>query len=146
MDSSGNPSRIHLLGNGRHEEFRAAEAITPGHLIAMNPSSKAIKHAVAGGPAEKIFALEDALQGNGISVAYAEDDLVAAVMAEPGDVVYAWLSGGEDATPNEILTSNGDGTLKVRTLSTETPVAVPMESVDASDSDDVDERIKVRIL
>ena len=139
------PKRIHLLGEGRHEEAVAAGAITPGMLINQNSAGAVVVHPTAGGWAEKAFALEDALQGKTIADAYASGDRVSFVLGKSGDVVYAWLSGGEGATPDEFLTSNGDGTLKVAS-STDIRIAVPLEAVDASDSADVNERIRVRLL
>lgn len=138
------PKRIHLRGPyAQFEEAVAAGTIKPGHLIAQDTNGNVIVHPAADGNAERMFALEDALQGKTIADNYASGSRVFAVIAQRGDIVYAWLSGGESATRNEYLSSNGDGTLKV---STTNPIAVAMETVDASDSNDVDERIKVRIL
>lgn len=138
------PKRIHLRGPfAQFEEGTAAGTITPGHLVAQDSSGNYVVHPAADGPAEKLFALEDALQGKTISDDYSSGDRVFMVVAAPGDIVYAWLSGGESVTPNEYLASNGDGTLKV---STTNPIAVALESVDASDSNDVNERVRVRIL
>lgn len=142
---AGNPTRIHLLGSGREEEFKAAGAIKPGHLIKIDSSGEAVVHATAGGPAEKLFAIEDALQGKTIAHSYADDDKVFAVLAAPGDVIYSWVSGGENIVIGDLLTSNGDGTLKEAT-GADIRIAVALEAVDASDSNDVDERLKVRIL
>lgn len=139
------PTRIQLKGEGVHEEGRAAGAIRPGDLVKFNSAGNIIKHSSAGGRAENAFALEDALQGNGIDDNYASGDLVSIGIQKSGDVVLAWLSGGENATPDEFLTSNGDGALKVASGS-DIAIAVPMEAVDASDSNDVDERIRVRVL
>jgi len=137
------PKRIHLLGSGRHEEMRAAAAITPGMLLVMDADGKVVPHNSAAGPAEKAFALEDALQGRTIATDYAADELVAVVMASPGDVVYALLSGGEKVNPSSFLNSNGDGTLQAGITNA---IAVALEAVDASDSNNVNERIRVRIL
>lgn len=143
--ATGTPTRIHLLGSGRQEEFTAGGAITPGHLIKVNSANAAVVHATDGGYAEKIFAVEDALQGNPITTAYASGDKVSAIIAAPGDVIYAWLAGGETAVIGSLLSSNGDGTLAVEGASG-VVLAVAIEAVDASDSNDVDERIKVRVL
>jgi hypothetical protein len=141
-----NPKRIHLLGNGRHEEIEAGGVITPGMLLALNSSDKVVAHATATGWAERLFALEDALQGRAIDTNYAADDVVGVVVAEPGDVVYAWLQNGENVDIGDQLTSNGDGTLKEAT-STNHRIAVALEAVDASDSDlDGNLRIKVRVI
>lgn len=139
------PKRIHLRGSGIHEEARAAGTIKPGHLVKRDSNGKSVVHDSAGGEAEKAFALEDALQGKTIDDSYSSDDLVAILIAQPGDIVYAWLAGGENAANGANLTSNADGTLKVATGS-DIVIGVAMEAVDASDSNDVDERIKVRIL
>lgn len=141
-----NPKRIHLLGSGRHEEAYAAAALTPGHLLATDADGEVLKHATAGGVSEKLFALEDALQGRPISTAYAAAELVSMVLASPGDVVYAWLSEGETVTPASLLTSNGDGTLKVAGGS-DAVLAKSMETLDKSDSgSEGDGRLKVRIV
>lgn len=143
--TSDAPKRIHLRGTGRHEEAIAGAAVRPGDLIDVASTGKVVKHPTAGGWAEKAFALEDALQGNSIDDNYALNDRVSFVIAQPGDIVYAWLSGGETTTLDDFLTSNGDGALKVAS-STDIRVAKALEAVDASDSNDVDERIKIRIL
>jgi hypothetical protein len=139
------PKRIHLLGDGRHEEIVAAGAIRPGALLVLTTAGKVTEHATAGGYAERLFALEDALQGKEISESYAADDVVGIVVAQPGDVVYAYLSWGEDVETGELLTSNGDGALKVATGS-DKPIAVALEDLDLSDSESADERLRVRIL
>lgn len=141
-----NPKRIHLLGSGRHEEALAAAALKPGHLLATNSAGKVLKHATAGGVAERLFALEDALQGRTIATEYAADEIVGMVVAAPGDVVYAWLSEGEVAGPEDFLTSNGDGSLKVAGGS-DSVIAKSLQDVDASDSGaEGDNRIRVRVL
>lgn len=142
-----NPKRIDLTGSGRgrHEELRAAEAITPGHLCAVNSAGKVAKHASAGGWSEAMFALEDALQGNEIGDAYSADDLVALTVANKGDDIYAWLAAGESVNPSSGLTSNADGTLKAAT-GTDVVIARPLETLDNSDTGAVDARLKVRVV
>jgi len=142
---SNTPKRIHLRGDPQFEEALAGGAITPGMLLAREADGDVIVHATAGGWTEKAFATEDALQGKTVDDAYASGARVSFVICKPGDIVYAWLSGGENADQSEFLTSNGDGTLKVAS-STDIRIATPLENVDASDSANVDERIKVRIL
>jgi hypothetical protein len=145
------PHRIHLLGDGRHEEGIASGVIRPGDLLAVTnddasaPRLKYIRHADAGGVAERAFALEDALQGRSIDTNYADGEVVSLVLAEPGDVVFATLAVGENVETGDALTSNGDGTLKVS--SSDAPIAIALEAMDLSDSDtDGDTRIRVRIL
>jgi len=149
-----NPHRIHLTGEGRFEEDIAGGTIRPGDLLATtsaaettaNKCGTVIKHATAGGWCEKKFALEDALQGKTIDDSYATGDVVASVQAQPGDVVYAWLSEGEVTTMDDFLSSNGDGALKVAGGS-DIRIAKALEAVNASDSgSEGDNRIRVRIL
>jgi len=139
------PKRIHLLGSGRHEEAVAAGAIRPGDLLKTNSDGEVVVHASAGGYAERNFALEDALQGNGIDDNYAADDLVSIVNGAPGDVIYAWLSWGENVAIGDLLVSNGDGALKKLT-STDKPIAVALDTLNLADSESADERIRVRLL
>jgi hypothetical protein len=140
-----NPHRIHLLGDGRHEEAVAGAIIKPGHLIKLDTDGEVILHATGGGYAEKAFALEDALQGRTINDAYAVGELVGFVMCNSGDVVYAWLSVGENVAVGSYLVSNGDGSLQVL-AGTEVAIAVALEAKNLSDSESADERIRVRIL
>jgi hypothetical protein len=153
------PHRIHLLGDGRHEEDIAGAVIRPGHLLATttgaevlpNACGTVIPHNVAGGPCEAKFALEDALQGKTIHDSYAVGDIVGNVMCNRGDVVYAWLSEGETVTPGSFLTSNGDGALKVAGGG-DYRIAKALEILDASDTDTdsdagtADQRVRCRIL
>ena len=59
-----------------------------------------------------MFAIEDELQGNGISTAYATTKLVQAMIFLPGDEVQARITNGENISKGDKLVSNGDGTLK----------------------------------
>ena len=138
------PNRIHLLGSGTHEENLAAAAITPGHLLKLNSANKVAVHASAGGVTERLFALEDALQGRTIATAYAADEIVAVLKASPGDHVYAFLSEGEYVNIGDTLVSNGDGTLKPGTTNV---VGVALENLDASDTaSEGDQRLKIRVV
>lgn len=135
-------------------EYDAGEAITPGMLIAVASDGDVDKHASAGGVCEKMFALEDELQGRTIDTDYDADDPVQCWLATPGEEVYAWLANGEDVSIGDVLVSNGDGQLKAATADSsgvvveEFPIAVALEAVDMSGSSGVDPsgRIEVRIL
>lgn len=141
------PKRILLIADDdyRHEEALAGGAITPGHLIALASTGKVVVHPTAGGAAERAFALEDALQGRSISTAYSADELVSFAICEPGDVVYAFLVNGENASIGSKLSSNGDGTLQVA-AGVEIVVAISLEALNLSDSEHAPARLKVRIV
>lgn len=148
--SSGTPARIHLKGMGRIDEALAAGVVRPGHLLQLNVDGHVVPHTIAFGQAERMFALEDALQGRAISVDYASGERVTFVLAVPGDEVYAWLAFGQIAQIGDFLASDGAGHLVVSTESgggpTQDSIAVALETLDNSESDDNNARIKVRVL
>lgn len=139
------PTRIQLKGHGVYEEGRAGATITPGMLVAINAAGALIPHGTAGGKAENAFALEDALQGKTIRDNYASGDLVFYTIFKPGDVVFARLAAGENVAEGDGLSSNGDGTLQ-KIAGTESRIAVALEAVDLSDTGDVVEHIRARIV
>ena len=128
------------------EEANAAAAITPGHLIEFTSAGKVQKHSSAGGTALTMFALEDELQGKGISEAYSADNPVQCWVAGRGDMVYALVAAGATAiTAGDFLESAGDGTL--RKYASGVKIAQAVESVDNSASSiSTEARIVVRIL
>lgn len=152
---SEDPKRIYLKsGYGAFEEGYAASTIKPGQLIKLTTDSgtdnetkgrRLIPHGTVGGSAERAFALEDALQGKTIDDNYSSGDLVYYILAEVGDVVYAWLEPGESVTPADFLQSAGNGNLE-KVTSTNARLAVPLETVDNTESEAVAVRIRVRLL
>lgn len=104
---------ILLKGPAIHEEYPASAALKPGHLLELLSTGKVQKHSTSGGTAEKMFAKEDALQGNTITTAYAADDVVSCVIASPGTTVQGRLAANATAVvKGDMLVSAGDGTLK----------------------------------
>ena len=94
-------------------EKNAGATITPGMLVEIAADGDFEPHSVSGGPGAKIFALEDAYQGNTITDDYSAGDRVIAQHFTPGEEVNAIASG--DSTNaiavGDLLISNGDGTL-----------------------------------
>jgi hypothetical protein len=107
------PHTIRLRGGKGHRDERIASgASKPGHLLKVTSANKVAVHDVYGGAAEKIFALEDSLQGNIITTAYADGDLVFTYEALPGDIINARVPAGAVSISNgDRLCSNGDGCL-----------------------------------
>ena len=143
-----NPTKIHLVGSGRHEEGLAAGAITPGHLIKLNTNGEYVVHDNVQSHAERAFAVEDALQGRSIADAYARGEWVSFVLGNVGDVVYGFLAGGELAHIGDFLTSDGHGCLQVADDSdvSQVRLGIALEQVDQTESDDTKHRIKVRLI
>lgn len=124
------------------EEYTAtAVAITPGYLLELTSTGAVQAHSTAGGWATPpMFALEDELQGNGISDNYAVSAKIQVWTPYRGDYVYALLADGENVAIGDKLVSAGDGTLKAHTndssatIVEEQVVAVATEAVDLSAS------------
>lgn len=145
---------ISLIGPARQREFKAAAAITPGHLVEVHSTAgKCAVHSTAGGTAVPMFALEDEAQGNDIDTAYTTDNEVRCGVFGPGDEVYALLFNGENATVGSFLESQGDGTLRtidvdssVGLVGVQSIVGVALETVDMSGSSGVDPSGRIRIM
>jgi hypothetical protein len=101
------------------KEFTAAAAIIPGMLVEQTPAAATLrKHATSGGNARPMFALEDALQGKGITNAYAAGDRVTAWIPASGDIVYALIADEQNIAIGDPLESNGAGYLTKHTVKT----------------------------
>lgn len=127
------------------EEYPAAAALLPGHLIELTSAEKVQKHANAGQNVFPMFALEDELQGKGITDAFVADDRVQCWIPTRGDIVQAILKDGENVVAGDMLESAGDGTLQKHVAGSagvvEYPLAivgVVVEAVDLSGSSAVD--------
>ena len=101
------------------EEMEAAAAITPGMLVEQTPAAETVrKHATSGGNAIPMFALEDALQGKGITDDYAAGDQVQVWIPGRGDQVYALIADEQNIAIGDPLESNGAGFLTKHTVET----------------------------
>ena len=117
----GDPPRFEDLADG---------TITPGFLI--EKTATGVKaHATSGGNAAKMFAIENALQGDEIGDNYTAGDRVQYVHAKSGDEIYAYLADGQDVSVNSPLESNGNGYLKLHTPPVESSERTGTEYYDA---------------
>ena len=145
-------NRIALITNGRLSEEIAAGAITPGHMIQMSAGADTVVvHATEAGYAERMFALEDALQGRNRDTAYASGERVTMIHAVPGDVLDLYIKAGENIAIGDKLISAGDGTLiengsESSGTTVKQIIGVATEAADLSQSGDVATRIAVRIV
>jgi len=151
------------------EEYVAVAAVTPGMLIELTSAGKVQAHSSAGGDVLPMFALENELEGEGVNDEFAADDRIQCWIPYRGDIVYAILADGENASIGSFLESNGAGLLRVLQPDTESYesnvagsitvypnkiVGVALEAVDISDSSGgessgdlgYDKRILVRII
>lgn len=147
---------IILNGDPFRGEGKANAAITPGQLIERMSTGNLRRHATAGQNAQRMFALEDELQGNEITVDYAANNIVQYGIFSGGSEVYALLAEGETAVIGSFLESDGAGDLRVHTTDSagavenvEGIVAQALEAVDLSGSSGADpatRRIRVEII
>jgi hypothetical protein len=142
------------------EEYTAtAVAITPGYLLELTSAGLVQAHSSAGGNvAPPMFALEDELQGNGITDNITASAKVQVWIPYRGDMVYALLKDGENVAIGDLLESAGNGQLQKYVADAETSagtttiygnqiVAVALEAVDLSASANTAAgRIIVRIV
>jgi len=144
-------NRIQLSGGFRTEEATASGAVTPGMLLEEDSSAEVKAHATEGGYCERLFAIEDALQGNTVDDVYADDALVQFHVVDPGAEVDALIKAGESIVVGERLISAGDGTLIAEgSVSSGTTIqqiiANAREAIDLSASGTSDTCAKVRVV
>lgn len=125
------------------EEFEAGGTITPGMLIELNSTSKAI--AATGTGELPMFALEDELQGKGIDNNYASGDPVQCWIPYRGDVVNGILKAGKKVSVGTGVASNGDGKLK-QAGTADHVIGYAIKAVDLTGTSAVDARVLIRIL
>jgi len=126
---------IKLLGEPiQNEDDKAADGtILPGHLLAYNGGGNLIRHATAGGKAQKKFAMEREEAGQGSDVLYATGDIVKVGVFATGDRVNALVAAAAAAiVKGDRLTSAGDGTLKKSNGTTDNEIAVASVALDNS--------------
>jgi hypothetical protein len=147
--------RVVVIGHNEalYKEANAAEAITPGHLIALNSSGNAIKHATAG-PAAAAganaqglvrVAVEQDFFGKGIDDAYAANDQVIYQPLDTGCEWMALLAAGATAVGyNDLVESAGNGTVRKTTI-TANAIGRACEAVDNSGGGSA-ARIRIEVL
>lgn len=142
---------ITIIGDPIHKEYAAAAAITPGMLCELASTGKAQAHSTAGGTAQRMFALEDELQGKEIGDAYTANTQAQFGIFKPGDEVLAILYDGEVAVIGSKLESTGDGTLRVvdadaslGDIAVQSVVAIALEAKDMSSSSAADPSARIR--
>jgi len=144
-------NQVHLVGDFRREEARAASTITPGMLIEKTSAGTVQAHSTEGGYAQRMFAEVDALQGNTLTDDYSAADLVAMNVENPGNYIQAFLKAGENVAIGDELISAGDGTLIANGSETsgttiDQVVAHAEEAKDLSGSGAVATLMKVQVL
>lgn len=109
------PKTVFLRGNAVYidGEVEAAKTIVPGQLIEESAAGEWQPHSTAGANAQKAFAMEQELIGNGIDTDIDAGEKFTVMFPAPGSEIYAWLDDGETAVVGNALVSAGEGSLDV---------------------------------
>ena len=123
--------RIDLWGNPPYFHGVAEAVITPGDLLAVNPTNGLLApHGTAAGvQAAALFALTNTVTGKGLEDTYAIGDTVYYCAAKPGDLIQARLEVGAVVHPGTRLESAGNGQLQVQTTGVAVAESVEDETV-----------------
>jgi hypothetical protein len=133
---------IAVKGDPVRLEIKATAAtLYPGYLLERTSAGLVKAHSNAGQNAQKLFALEDDLQGKEINDAYSASARIQCGIFRSGDQVYAVLKDGENVSIGDFLESAGTGELQKHTASSagaveypEAIVGVAVEALDLSTS------------
>lgn len=108
--------RAGFRGLRREAIVAAGQTISPGMLIDLDSTGKAIVHATAAGSAVKRVAIENEMAGKDPSTAYTAGETCFYVVPLPGEEVNLKLGASAAAiTAGNFLDSAGDGTVKAQT-------------------------------
>lgn len=108
----GEHRTITIMGDPVRKEYVAGGTITPGMLIKLGSAGTVTAHNDASGNAQKLFALEDELQGKEISQNYSSADQVLCGVFGRGDEVNAILATSQTIVIGDLLESAGNGYLQ----------------------------------
>lgn len=141
---------IHLAGEYRKLqslELASGQTPKPGSLLMITSAGALTVHATAGGWAERIIALEDALLGKTKADAYVAETLCDCAIELPGSESQVLVDAGENIAIGDKLGSNGGGLFKEHGDSGDVVVlCIATEACDLSGSGAVDTLCNVRWL
>jgi hypothetical protein len=130
-------------GSRRFQAKAAAGTILPGYLVYMTNAAAdtvAIHATASGNVCPVMVAVEDSLQGKGITDLYTSGAQVQCEILLPGDVFYGMVADGQNIAKGDLLESAGAGTLQKYTADS-TGIYYPkqivgqaLEAVDMSSS------------
>jgi len=139
-------NKIHQRGQYQAAELLAdTGTIYPGMLLeATTTGVKAQSTSV--GFFERMFALEDALQGNTVATVYTVSTPVQIAIEVSGNIVLALCKAGYAYTVGEQVFPYGDGTLRPTTGTPKQLVGTVLVATDLSASGAVDTLVPIRLV
>ena len=111
-------------------EAPAAVILTPGEFVVF--AADGDFELPAAGDLTKLIVIESDIEGNEITDDYAAADNCRAVFMQPGGIVRAIITDGQNITRGQELEVDTNGTLIG--IGSNQPIAVALETIDASDS------------
>jgi hypothetical protein len=92
------------------KEALAGGVITPGNLLQKTPTGTVVRHATAGANSQRIFALQNLGDAEGIDVEYISGETTRYVYAKSGWEIYATVVNGTAViNQGDAVQSNGGG-------------------------------------
>lgn len=143
---------IQVRGDFERYEALTSANVYPGEIVELASGGTIAPCNNEGTFCEKAFAVEDALQGDGVTDVIASGDLCQFNIQEPGNIVQGRVQDGQNITKGDVLYCGTAGRLrKVSTASgavNNWPIGIALDSVNMSGSAGVDPSgfIKVRIV
>ncbi len=129
--AKANPETILIKGDAWvTHEVDADVIVTPGEFVVF--SATGTFELPAAGDLSKLIVIESDIEGNEITDDYAVGENVRAVFMQPGGIVRAIITDGQNITIGLELEVDTNGTLIA--LGSNQPIAVALEAKDASDS------------
>lgn len=123
----------------------AGQTPKPGQLLMENADGELTAHATAGGYAERMLLLEDALQGKTVDDAYVAGEVADTALVIPGTETQVLIAAGQTIVKGDKLSSNGAGKFR-KTVTTDVVLAIAVDAVDLSGSGAEDTLIPARWL
>jgi hypothetical protein len=145
--------KLKPFGEPAIAEYAANAAITPGMQVYILSTGKVAKHAAAGTPCIRAFALEQGNIGGAVSTDITSGEVCQVWYPRPGDLVACLLAAGENVAIGDKAESGANGTVRkvvadtsVGTVALSAYVGVFEEAKDLSGSGAVATLVKVRII
>jgi hypothetical protein len=135
------------VGNPLRDEAVANGSLYPGYMIELQSTGKVVAQSAAGlATAEKAFAIENDLKGDGIEVVYASGDLVQYAIFKSGEVVRGVIAANDVSVIGSKMAAKGDGTVHVAGTG-DTALYVALEAVDGTGGATLaNRRIDLRVI
>ncbi len=138
-------------GSIQKEAMADGTGIYPGYLLALSSTAGDVTvHGDAGQNAQRMFAIEDSIQGQEIGDVYSNNTNVLYKVFQRGNEILAMLATSQTIAIGDMLESAGDGTLRVHSADSagavEYPECIVVQAMEDGTTTSAVARIRVEIL